>query len=112
MSVAAHPGYTRTRLVANGPAQGHPLLGAAFRAATAIVGQSARTGALPQLRAAADHTVAGGDYVGPRLLGWRGLPVHASRAAAARDDRSQAALWAESERLTGVRFDLLDHSPA
>ena len=112
VSVAAHPGYTRTRLVANGPAQGHPLLGAAFRAATVVVGQSTRTGALPQLRASGDHTVAGGDYVGPRLLGWRGLPVHASRAAAARDDRSQAALWAESERLTGVRFDLLDHSPA
>jgi NAD(P)-dependent dehydrogenase (short-subunit alcohol dehydrogenase family) len=112
VSVAAHPGYTRTRLVANGPAQGHPLRGAAFRAGTAIVGQSARTGALPQLRAATDPAVTGGDYLGPRVLGWRGRPVHASRAAAARDERSQAALWAESERLTGVRFDLLDHSPA
>jgi hypothetical protein len=38
--------------------------------------------------------------------------VPARRAAAARDDGSQAALWAASERLTGVRFDLLDRSPA
>jgi NAD(P)-dependent dehydrogenase (short-subunit alcohol dehydrogenase family) len=112
VSVAAHPGYTRTRLVANGPAQGHPVLGAAFRAGSAIVGQGVRSGALPQLRAATDPAVTGGEFVGPRVLGWRGLPVHARRAAAARDDGSQDALWAESERLTGVRFDLLDHSAA
>jgi NAD(P)-dependent dehydrogenase (short-subunit alcohol dehydrogenase family) len=112
VSVAAHPGYTRTRLVANGPAQGHPVLGAALRAGSAIVGQGVRSGALPQLRAATDPAVTGGEFVGPRVLGWRGLPVHARRAAAARDDGSQDALWAESERLTGVRFDLLDHSAA
>jgi NAD(P)-dependent dehydrogenase (short-subunit alcohol dehydrogenase family) len=112
VSAAAHPGYTRTRLVANGPAQGHTVLGAAFRAATVVVGLSARAGALPQLRAATDPAVTGGDFVGPRLLGWRGRPVPARRAAAARDDGSQAALWAASERLTGVRFDLLDRSPA
>jgi NAD(P)-dependent dehydrogenase (short-subunit alcohol dehydrogenase family) len=112
VSVAAHPGYTRTRLVANGPAQGHPVLGAAFRAGSALVGQGVRSGALPQLRAATDPAVTGGEFVGPRVLGWRGLPVHARRAAAARDDGSQDALWAESERLTGVRFDLLDHSAA
>ena len=112
VSVAAHPGYTRTRLVANGPAQGHPVLGAVFRAGSAMVGQGVQTGALPQLRAATDPAVVGGDFVGPRVLGWRGLPVPAPRAAAARDDGSQDALWAESERLTGVRFDLLDHSAA
>jgi NAD(P)-dependent dehydrogenase (short-subunit alcohol dehydrogenase family) len=112
VSVAAHPGYTRTRLVANGPAQGHPVLGAAFRAGSALVGQGVRSGALPQLRAATDPAVTGGEFVGPRVLGWRGLPVRARRAAAARDDGSQDALWAESERLTGVRFDLLDHSAA
>src|SRR3954451_2199075 len=31
VSVGAHPGYSRTRLVANGPALWHPVLGAAFR---------------------------------------------------------------------------------
>jgi NAD(P)-dependent dehydrogenase (short-subunit alcohol dehydrogenase family) len=107
VSVAAHPGYSRTRLVANGPAQGHPVLGALFRGGTVLVGQSARTGALPQLRAATDPSVRGGDYLGPRVLGWRGRPVRSLRAAAARDDEAAAALWAESERLTGVRFDAL-----
>ncbi len=107
VGVAAHPGYARTRLVANGPARGNPVLGAFFRAGTALVAQSARSGALPQLRAATDPAVRGGDYLGPRLLGWRGRPVRSRRAAAARDDASATALWAESERLTGVRFDAL-----
>jgi NAD(P)-dependent dehydrogenase (short-subunit alcohol dehydrogenase family) len=107
VSVAAHPGYSRTRLVANGPARGHPVLGAVFRGGSVLVGQSARTGALPQLRAATDPTVQGGDYLGPRVLGWRGRPVRSPRAAAAADDVSAAALWAESERLTGVDFDAL-----
>ena len=111
VSVAAHPGYSRTRLVANGPAQGHPLLGALFRGGTVLVGQSARTGALPQLRAATDPSVQGGDYLGPRVLGWRGRPVRSPRAAAARDDGSAAALWAESVRLTGVDFDALAVAP-
>ena len=107
LSVGAHPGYTRTRLVANGPAQGHPVAGALVRAGTVLVGQGARTGALPQLRAATDPSVEGGDYLGPRLLGWRGLPVTARRSEAARDQTVAAQLWAESERLTGVSFDAL-----
>ena len=107
LSVGAHPGYARTRLVANGPAQGHPVLGAVFRAGTVAVGQSARVGVLPQLRAATDPTVLGGEYLGPRILGYRGRPVRSPRSAAAKDDASAAALWAESERLTDVRFDAL-----
>jgi NAD(P)-dependent dehydrogenase (short-subunit alcohol dehydrogenase family) len=107
VSVGAHPGYARTRLVANGPAQGHPVLGAVFRGFTAVVGQAPRSGALPQLRAATDPTVVSGEYVGPRL-GWRGLPVPSRRSRAAQDDESAALLWAESERLTGVRFDAIE----
>jgi NAD(P)-dependent dehydrogenase (short-subunit alcohol dehydrogenase family) len=104
VSVAAHPGYARTRLVANGPATGHPVLGAVFRAGTVLAGQSARTGALPILRAATDPTVVGGTYFGPRVLGWRGRPVGAHRSRAAQDDAAAQALWAESERLTGVHY--------
>jgi NAD(P)-dependent dehydrogenase (short-subunit alcohol dehydrogenase family) len=111
VSVGAHPGYARTRLVANGPAQGHPLLGAVFRGCTPLVGQSARSGALPQLRAATDPSVRGGDYLGPRVLGWRGRPVRSPQASASRDDAAAAALWAESERLTGVSYDLLAAIP-
>jgi NAD(P)-dependent dehydrogenase (short-subunit alcohol dehydrogenase family) len=110
VSVGAHPGYTRTSLVANGPAQGHPVLGAVFRAGTAVVGQTVRTGALPQLRAATDPAVRGGQFYGPRVLGWRGLPVRAPRSRAAQDDVSAAALWEESVRLTGVRYPELEPS--
>jgi NAD(P)-dependent dehydrogenase (short-subunit alcohol dehydrogenase family) len=109
LSVAAHPGYTRTSLVANGPAEGHALLGAAFRAGTVVVGQGVSTGALPQLRAATDPAVESGEFYGPRL-GWRGLPVRAPRSQAAHDNEAAAALWDASERLTGVRYDALDPS--
>jgi NAD(P)-dependent dehydrogenase (short-subunit alcohol dehydrogenase family) len=111
VSVAAHPGTARTHLVAAGPATGRPLTGAVLRAGTAVLGQSARAGALSQLRAATDPDVRGGDYFGPRgLLEQRGLPHRAPRSANARDDQAAARLWDESERLTGVRFDLPDRS--
>ena len=78
VSVGAHPGYARTNLVAAGPATGRRVTGAVLRAGTALVGQSARAGALPQLRAATDPEVRGGEYYGPRGPGeQRGLPKRA-----------------------------------
>ena len=109
VSVGAHPGHARTNLVAAGPATGRPFTGAVLRAGTALAGQSARTGALPQLRAATDPAVRSGEYYGPRGPGGqRGLPRRVRTSANARDDRAAALLWAESERLTGVTFEALD----
>ncbi len=66
--------------------------------------QSAEMGALPTLRAAVDPKVRGGEFVGP--TGRRkGFPVFEVPPVAARDPGLAARLWAESERLTGVRFD-------
>jgi hypothetical protein len=80
-----------------------------LRAGTALVGQSARAGALPQLRAATDPGVRGGEYYGPRGPGeQRGLPKQVRTSANARDDQAAGLLWAESERLTGVTFAALD----
>ncbi len=108
VSVGAHPGYARTNLVAAGPAAGRRITGAVLRAGTALAGQSARSGALPQLRAATDPGVRGGEYFGPRGPGeQRGLPTRVRPSANARDDRAAGLLWAESERLTGVTFDAL-----
>ena len=103
VSVGAHPGYARTNLVAAGPATGRRLTGGVLRLGTALVGQSARAGALPQLRAATDPEVQGGEYFGPRgPAEQRGLPKRVRCSANARDDRAAGLLWAESERLTGV----------
>jgi NAD(P)-dependent dehydrogenase (short-subunit alcohol dehydrogenase family) len=109
VSVGAHPGYARTNLVAAGPAGGRRVTGALLRAGTVLVGQSARSGALPQLRAATDPEVRSGEYYGPRGPGeQRGLPKRVRTSANARDDRTAGLLWAESVRLTGVTFDALD----
>ncbi|WP_245663225.1 oxidoreductase [Nocardia inohanensis] len=66
--------------------------------------QTTEMGALPTLRAAVDPEVRGGEFVGPTGR-WKGFPVFEEPPAAARDPELAARLWAESERLTGVRFD-------
>ena len=108
VSVGAHPGYAaRPGWSRTGRRRATRLLGAVFRAGTVLVGQSARTGALPQLRAATDPAVTGAVTTsGPRLLGWRGLPVRAPRSAAARDDGVQArALWPSPSASPACGFD-------
>jgi NAD(P)-dependent dehydrogenase (short-subunit alcohol dehydrogenase family) len=106
-SVAAHPGWARTHLAANGPT----LDGSAARrragAVAAHLGQSAASGALPILYAATMADVSGGDYFGPGGLAEQYGPpvrVRSSRRSHRRDDA--ARLWAISEELTGVQLDL------
>ena len=108
VSVGAHPGISRTELVASGPAKGRGLFGAMMGLGTALVAQSARAGALPQLRASTDPAVVGGEVYGPRgLLEARGLPQRVGVAPQAQDDVAAGLLWEESVRLTGVAFDAL-----
>ncbi len=72
-----------------------------------LVAQSAAMGALPTLRAATDPAARGGDYFGPDgFREQRGHPVRVGRSEAARDMALARRLWAASERLTGVAFDL------
>ena len=109
LSVGAHPGISRTELVASGPGSGSRVGGAVLAAGTALVGQSARTGALPQLRAATDPGVRGGEVYGPRgPKEVRGLPQRVGVAPQASDDTAAMLLWDESVRLTGVSFTELD----
>lgn len=108
LSVGAHPGVARTELVASGPASGRGVLGSLMKAGTALAAQGAAAGALPQLRAATDPVVAGGEVYGPRgLQEWRGLPQRVGVAPQAQDDTAAGLLWAESVRLTGVDFAAL-----
>jgi NAD(P)-dependent dehydrogenase (short-subunit alcohol dehydrogenase family) len=106
VSAAAHPGYARTNLQAVGPRMGGRRgTEAVMRVATTLLGQSAATGALPQLRAATDPDVRSGDYFGPRgPAGQRGLPKRVGMSANARDDVAARLLWEASEELTGVGY--------
>lgn len=102
-SVLAHPGYTATGLQTNGTVGlwrlvfgwiGNPLLA-----------QRPEQGALPQLYAATEPGVAGGEFIGPGGPGeLRGAPVRVRLAGAAADPETGRRLWELSERLTGVRY--------
>ena len=107
-SLAAHPGYTRTNLVGSGMNLGRPRVdGVITQAVTALLGQSASAGALPQLRAAVDETVAGGSYVGPGgPLEVNGPPRIVAAPGPAHDPVLAAGLWSLSEEATGVSFAL------
>jgi NAD(P)-dependent dehydrogenase (short-subunit alcohol dehydrogenase family) len=107
-ALAAHPGYAATELQARGPRlSGSTVMVAVMRIANALFAQSAEAGAWPLVRAATDPAARGGEFYGPRNLGeMRGPAVRVEGEAGARDQESAERLWRESERLTGVRYDI------
>jgi NAD(P)-dependent dehydrogenase (short-subunit alcohol dehydrogenase family) len=107
MSNAAHPGYARTDLIANGPGLDSMMsrLGGVLIAPWAS--QSASAGALPQLFAATSPDARPAGYYGPsRLFELVGPPAPARISAAAQDQTVAKHLWDVSEALTGVKFEL------
>jgi len=109
-SVAAHPGYARTGLIANGPLARSPIarvgMGLIYRPLIEpLISHSAAAGALPILMAATWSQVTPGGYYGAtRLSELKGPPGPAQIMPQAQDTAVADALWAESERLTGLRF--------
>jgi NAD(P)-dependent dehydrogenase (short-subunit alcohol dehydrogenase family) len=102
IAAAAHPGGSRTELTRNLP----PLLSAATKLVEPLF-QPADMGALPQLRAATDPGVIGGQYFGPDGFGeQRGYPVVVASTRVSHDTAAQKRLWTVSEELTGVTFDV------
>ena len=105
-SLAAHPGLTNTDLQARSVREGGAgWLGAFFEAMTARSGMTPFEGARPQLRAATDPDVQGGQYYGPS--GFRelvGHPVLVQSNKKSHDVAVQERLWSVSEELTGVKF--------
>jgi NAD(P)-dependent dehydrogenase (short-subunit alcohol dehydrogenase family) len=100
IAAAAHPGGSRTELTRNLP----PLLGSATKLVEPLF-QPADMGALPQLRAATDPGVIGGQYFGPDGFGeQRGYPVVVASTRVSHDTAAQQRLWTVSEQLTGVTF--------
>ncbi|MBZ9645509.1 oxidoreductase [Streptomyces sp. PSKA30] len=103
-SVLAHPGYTSTNLQTSSPTGMVKLL---FGTLLSPLAQSPDQGALPQLYAATEPTVAGGELIGPDGMGeLRGAPKRVQLASRATDAETGRRLWELSERLTDVRFAL------
>lgn len=109
LSVAAHPGASRTNLQTTGPRDGKGPGGWDLTALTMKVPgmwQSAAEGALPTLFAATSPDAQLGAYYGPsRRFGLVGPPGPARIPARARDEQTARELWAASEQLTGASWD-------
>lgn len=98
LSVAAHPGISKTNLVAHGGDLQVRLL----RAMLQLVAQDADGGARPTLYAAT-QPLPGATYVGPSgFMQLRGPARPVTGSAASRGATLAARLWERSTELTGV----------
>jgi NAD(P)-dependent dehydrogenase (short-subunit alcohol dehydrogenase family) len=103
VSLASHPGVSRTNLIPDGPGLSSRE-GWRFRMLPFMF-QPAAQGALPTLYAATSPHANQGDYYGPDGLGGlRGLPGRATVPAAAQDQLSATVVWEELERMGQVSF--------
>ena len=104
-SVAAHPGFARTDLIANGHAGKPGLFARGARLLEAVLSHSPADGALPILMAATLPDPTPGGYYGPTgFQEMKGPPGVAAIKRQAKDADVARGLWAESERLTGVTY--------
>jgi NAD(P)-dependent dehydrogenase (short-subunit alcohol dehydrogenase family) len=108
IAVAAHPGAARTELMRHSPWLFRFVVSPRTRLFFSWLIQDEDAGALPTLRAATDPDVRGGEYYGPG--GWKEFtgrhPVRVESTAASHDVDLQRRLWTDSERLTGVHYDM------
>lgn len=99
-SLAAHPGLSRTNL---------------FRHLTGMMNlftpfvypftQSAKSGAQPQIKAALDEKLAGGEYLGPSgFQEYSGKPKEVDSNAISKDKEKAKRLWEISEKLCDFQY--------
>ena len=102
IALSAHPGISATGLA------DHLLFNRMswiIQGVMKLIFQSAAMGALPNLRAAVDQAVKGGEYFGPDGKGERsGYPVIVGSTPESRDPETAGELWKISSQLTGVQY--------
>lgn len=107
MSIAAHPGLSRSDLVNSGT-KGESKAPLMFRMFGSIMLQSAENGALPALFSATSPKAVSGQYYGPggaREI--KGFPASAKIPEQAKDENTAKRLWEVSKKLTNIDFDML-----
>ncbi|KHL95237.1 short-chain dehydrogenase [Paenibacillus sp. IHB B 3415] len=105
MSIAVHPGLSRSDLVDNGTRE-KSKMPLALRLIGPIMLQSAEQGALPTLFAATSPEAVSGQYYGPDgVKETRGFPAPAKIPATAKDVNTAIRLWEISKQLTNVDFE-------
>lgn len=95
LSVAAHPGYSRTGILRHSRV---------LKIWNPLFATAASQGTLPTLFAATSPDAEPGGYYGPDRWGQlRGHPTRVNLSAAARDRETAERLWQVSEELTGLQ---------
>ncbi|WP_127507101.1 oxidoreductase [Actinoplanes solisilvae] len=104
VSALAHPGLTRTNLTPRAW-EHRGRFGQLIAWAGLLATQPVEQGALPQLRAATEPGVRGGQFFGPSGF-WetRGRVAEARLSQEAADPVVGKRLWAAAEKLTGVSY--------
>lgn len=103
LSLAAHPGWSRTELQRH--TRGNPIVDWIHWLLAKLFSQDQLMGALPTLRAALDPAAAPYDYYGPAgFMQLKGPPVRVTSNATSYDRELQRKLWEISEHLTGVHY--------
>lgn len=112
LSIAAHPGLSRTELQTNSTSStGSVLENLLYTVIMPLLGQSGSMGALPQLYAATSPALHGGELVGPRgVSSLRGYPRLEPNYQHEYNKSVAARLWDESVKLTGVDYAQLQES--
>jgi NAD(P)-dependent dehydrogenase (short-subunit alcohol dehydrogenase family) len=104
LAAAAHPGWSRTDLIDNGPGRGG-ISNVFYKLFEPIASQPADAGALPSVVAATDREIRPNDYIGPDSFGGaKGKPKRVDPPKQAQDDDAARRLWEVSEKLTGVHY--------
>lgn len=104
LSIAVHPGISRTNIFENGPGTSD-LKARLVRILSPVLTQDDAMGALPTEYAATAPGVEGGVYIGPSGFGeFRGYPKVVTPKAQALDPEAGAQLWKVSEQLTDVHY--------
>lgn len=98
---AADPGFSKTDLQTTAARSMKSFQHRFWEVLVRTTGQSARMGALPQLRAATDPRAVGGTLYGPRWI-TVGAPVVRGVRGRIADPAEHAALWELSEHETGI----------
>ncbi len=100
ISVAAHPGVSQTELFRYLDEKWYfRMVRPLFKA----ISQEGKMGALPQIRAAVDSDVKGGEYYGPSGFNeLKGYPVKVQSNGRSHNEEDARKLWDVSEELTGV----------
>ena len=103
IAVAAHPGVSQTNLMRFIEDKFYFRF---LKPLSSLILQSAAMGALPQIRAAADPDVKGGEFYGPDGFNeMKGSPIKVKSIPASYNTEDAKQLWKLSEKLTGITYN-------